>query len=370
MKIGIITIIDNNNYGNRLQNYALSTYLKNHFNIDNITLKNNYLKNNRNNYYKNKNKCEFIKIKRNLKKFLLPIIDWKYLSSYARESNFKKFNKKINLSNKEINILSNLNNYDYVIVGSDQVWNPDHNRLSELDLLSNVEPQKRISYAASFGIDSLDKNNSIKVKKEISKFKAISVREDKGKEIIQNITNRQDVEVLIDPTMLLSSNEWEKVLAKPNNFKVKKYILNYFLGELSEERKKEINRIAKENNCEIINILDKNDIYYTYGPSEFLYLEKNAFLICTDSFHSCVFAIIFNKPFIIFDREQEGVKSMNSRLDTLIDKFELKNRKYNGKMITNNNLNHDYTEAYKILEKEREKSKKFLEKALDIEDYK
>ena len=71
----------------------------------------------------------------------------------------------------------------------------------------------------------------------------------------------------------------------PKQLKNDKYILNYFLGELSEQRKNEIERIAKENDCEIINILDKNGPYYETGPSEFLYLEQNAFLICTDSFH-------------------------------------------------------------------------------------
>ena len=59
---------------------------------------------------------------------------------------------------------------------------------------------------------------------------------------------------------------------------------------------------------------------------------------------------------------------MSSRIDTLLSKFKLKNRRYNGKNITKENLEHDYSEAYKILEKEREKSKKFLEKALDIKD--
>ena len=76
-----------------------------------------------------------------------------------------------------------------------------------------------------------------------------------------------------------------------------------------------------------------------------------------------------SKPFIIFDREDSHA-NMNSRLETFISKFNLKNRKYNGEKITEENLNHDYSEAYKILEVEREKSKKFLEKALDIEDNK
>ena len=140
--------------------------------------------------------------------------------------------------------------------------------------------------------------------------------------------------------------------------------MNYFLGELSETRKKEIDRIAIENNCEIINILDKNSPFYQTGPSEFLYLEKNAFLICTDSFHSSVFAVLYNRPFIVFDRE-DSLVSMNSRIETLINKFNLKNRKFTGK-ITEENLQHDYTEAYEILEIERQKSNEFLKKALDI----
>ena len=105
-----------------------------------------------------------------------------------------------------------------------------------------------------------------------------------------------------------------------------KYILNYFLGNLSPKRRKEIERVAKENNCEIINILDKNDPLYVSGPSEFLYLEKNAFLICTDSFHSSVFAILYNRPFVVFDREEKGIENMGSRIDTLINKFKMNNR--------------------------------------------
>lgn len=160
--------------------------------------------------------------------------------------------------------------------------------------------------------------------------------------------------------MLLTASEWDKVSKKPEMLKTDKYILNYFLGDLSKERMNEIRRVAKENNCEVINILDKDSVFYECGPSEFLYLEKHAFLICTDSFHSSVFAILYNRPFIVFDREQENVINMNSRLDTLISKLRLENRKYNGTYITYENMNHDYTESYKLLEIEREKSKEFL----------
>lgn len=100
------------------------------------------------------------------------------------------------------------------------------------------------------------------------------------------------------------------------------------------------------------------------GPSEFLYLERNAFLICTDSFHSSVFGVIFDKPFIIFDRKDYHV-SMNSRMDTLIDKLKLEHRRYLGQ-ITKDNIQHNYSNAYRILNEEKEKAYEFLKKALDI----
>ena len=100
---------------------------------------------------------------------------------------------------------------------------------------------------------------------------------------------------------------------------------------------------------------------------EFLYLEKNAFLICTDSFHSSVFAILFNRPFIVFDREGNGLE-MNSRIYTLLDKFKLQNRMYDGK-IERNNLQVDYLESYDILEEERKKSSNFIKKAIDFDEW-
>lgn len=342
MKIGIITIDDDNNYGNRLQNYALEQHLRKHnFDISTIRIK---------------------KKKIDIKRIIKIIINYKNQWAFEkRQNNFKKFNKNINI--EYVNSLkdSNVQAKDYIIVGSDQVWNPKFERLTSKELLIGIDPQKRISYAASFGINNLPKEYHNKTKNELKKFKAISVREDRGKEIVEELTHRKDIEVLIDPTMLLSAEEWQKVSTKPKQLNTDKYILNYFLGDLSNERKKEIERIAKENNCEIINILDKTSKFYTTGPSEFLYLEQNAFLICTDSFHSSVFAIIFNRPFLVFDREDKNIDKMNSRIDTLIKKLKLNHRIYKGK-ITKENLNHNYQEAYQILQKEKQKSIDFINK--------
>lgn len=358
-KIGIITINDNLNYGNRLQNYAMQEFFKK-ANISTETIENRKL---------NHKKVFILRLKRHLgylyKKILSKrLIDKRYVS-------FLEFNKNIRFSkymlDKECEDGIIKWKYTYFVVGSDQVWNPNINRLSKIDLLCFADNNQKIAFSASFGISKLPEEHKEKTRDALKKFKAISVREDAGKEIINNLGINKDVEVLVDPTMLLSAEEWDKVSNKPKNIKDgEKYILNYFLGKLPNEWDKEIKRIAKENDCKIINILDANDPYFVSGPSEFLYLEKNAFLVCTDSFHSSVFSIIYGTPFIIFNRIDNHI-SMNSRLDTLLSKFGLENRKFNGS-IPDDLLKCDYSNAKKILEKEKQKSKKFLCKALDINE--
>lgn len=344
-KIGIVTINGNYNFGNRLQNYALQETLKKKgFNVETV-------------WYLSKKENIKLIIKSVLSKF----------NMYKRYSNFSKFSKKY-INVKYVKNYNISKEYDYFVTGSDQVWNYTFPHFDENMFLSFSKKEQNISYAASFGVSSIDENKKQDIITGINNINYISVREDAGKEIIESLTNITDACVLVDPTMLLSKEDWDKISVKPDILKDEKYILNYFLGDLSKNRKNEIERIAKINNCKIINILKEDDPFYSYGPSEFLYLEKHAFLICTDSFHSCVFALIYNRPFLIFDREQNEIVNMNSRLDTLIKKFKLKNRRFEGE-ITKENLEHDYTEAHEILEKEKIKSDLFLTKALNIKTH-
>lgn len=352
MKVGIVTIIDNGNFGNRLQNYALCEILKK-LGVEVETISN---------FAGEKSQNQF----KNMYLRFRCIIHGNELKYKNRH--FKEFNRNIRFTKR---IITNYNNidlkYDYFISGSDQVWNPYIWRLGDIDLLTFANQNKRVSYAASIAVSELDKQYEERIKKHITDYKAISVRENNGRQIIQKLTGRNDVEVLIDPTMLLSADDWNKVSNKPKNIKDgEKYILNYFLGKLPEEWDKEIKRIAKDNNCKIINILDEKDPYFISGPSEFLYLEKNAFLVCTDSFHSSVFSIIYDTPFVVFNRKDKYV-SMNSRLDTLLSKFKLEDRKFSGN-IPDELLKCDYSNAKKILENEREKSRKFICNALDIKE--
>lgn len=348
-KIAIITINDNDNYGNRLQNYAVQKVMEtNGHDVETIYNLEAYKVGN----YKAK-----------IKDFIKKCLDTK---RFKRFMNFRKFNQNITFSKTRINVFdipNNLNQkYDYFLVGSDQVWNPKFGRLNNIDLLTFAEPHKRVAFAASFGISELPEEYHKAAKEELTKFKSISVREDVGKEIIKNVVGREDAEVLVDPTMMLEKEEWDKIIKKPISFPNKKYIFTYFLGEMSEETKDAILKYAKKNDCEMVNILDENDKYYECGPSEFVYLEKHAHLVCTDSFHACVFAILYNVPFMVFNRINTEL-NMNSRIDTLLSKFKLEDRKINGKLGVSE-IKCDYKEVNEILKSERQKAQKFVKETI------
>lgn len=353
MKIGIITKVDNNNYGNRLQNYACEQFIKQY--ADDVkTIRNVGQLNNRKD-------GRFVNL---LKRIKYRYVSVKEFIKNKRYRKFWRFNKNINLTNKVYDDFHypKENDYDYIFIGSDQVWNPNFD-VPNLYFAPFCKKEKRNSFSASFGVDNIKEDYREWYKKRICELNHISVRENQGKDIIKEITGRDDVEVLVDPTMLLTKEEWSKLAIKPKQLKTNKYILTYFLGEMSEKRKAEIDRIAKENNCEIIDIISKKSKFYNNGPSEFLYLEKNAFLICTDSFHSSVFAILFNRPFIVFDREDSNAK-MNSRLDTLLKKFELEDRWFNNE-IKAEQLKVNYDKSVEILEKERKKAIDFINEAIN-----
>ena len=334
--IGIITLNGYKNFGNRLQNLALSKIYENkNCNVKTI-------------WDFNFKEC----LKNTIKNFL--ILNKKY-------SRFRKF---YSFSNKYIKKSYNLKKFEMIILGSDQVWNPIDS-INRKSLLGIGISQKKISYAASFGIDTIPKKYYSLYKKGLSSLDLVSVREKKGIKIYSEITKKNDAKILLDPTLMLNKEEWKKYEIKPKKMDNEKYILVYFLGNLSEEISEKIKNLAALKNYKIINILDKKSDYYNIGPGEFLYLENNAELICTDSFHSCVFALIFNKPFVVFDRiDNSG--DMSSRIDTFLETFNLKNRKYFNNSKLSSYLKFDYNQSYKILEKEKNKSYDYISKSLDL----
>jgi len=360
-KIAILTLSGNYNYGNRLQNYAMQeVYKKFGFQVDTIW---NAI---------DLNNGPILSVKKKFKNFIKILIGKTNYDKYTiqRIKNFSEFtNKYISAStyiikNDNNNELNNM--YDFFSVGSDQVWNCTFRNIISSDFLMFSDKHKTIAYVPSFGVSNIPKEQEYKYVDGLNHIKHLSVREEAGAKIIKNLTGKT-AQVVLDPTMLLSKDDWIKIENKPKNLSEKKYILTYFLDDINENKKKSIDELAKKNNLELINlanIYNYSDLkYYTYGPNEFLYLFNHAELILTDSFHACVFSIIFEKSFYVFDREG-NMESMNSRLDTLLGTLKLTERKVEKIANIKNIFECNYDEAYEILKKEQEESFKFIKKAL------
>lgn len=352
--IGIVTLYDPKpNYGNRLQNLAVQTVLEKR-GFDTVTYS----------FEKNDYGLKW-KIK-----YILQILSGYRLSknnTYWKEMppkvfSFNKFNKEY-IRTERIDDIDDINKRDFYVVGSDQTWNAawyENNEFKKIMyLLTFAEPKKRVCFAPSFGVDSLPEKLKPWFQKELAKFPDLSVREEAGAKIIKELTGR-NATVMVDPTMLLTSDEWKKFEKKPRKAK-EGYILTYFLSPKCNEAKEQLDVIKEDR--EVYELLNsEDDVTRASDPCEFLWLFDHADLVLTDSFHACIFSFLFNKPFFVYDRNwNDG--NMNSRLETLLKKFYLE-RKYANSGIENDLWEHDYTEGYQQLKLERQKANDFLNKAL------
>lgn len=339
MKVEIITI-QCTNYGNRLQNYALQESLKN-IGVQ-VT----------------SNKTINATVKRKIKN-LLKVIRNKNSSDYFLHFDIK--NIKFKYSKKCIDSDA----VDYYIAGSDQIWNPNFLFNSDREFLTFASSEKKIAYAASIGVSELSEEQEKRFKNNLSDFHAISVREKDAADLIFSITGKRP-EVVLDPTMLLTKKEWEKI-SRQSKLKVEKpFIVKYFLGIRNKEVEERIESYAKENGCDIIDITADN-CPYEIGPAEFVYLLQNSKMNFVDSYHGTVFSILFNKPFYTFARPNEkGYGNMNSRFDTIFSLFPIVDRYVVNIENTLFSSDIDYRDTNSTLEIERKKAFDFLKEAMGI----
>lgn len=361
MKVGIVTIVDYANFGNRLQNYAVYYYLKDKFGCKAETLVSYNEKPFFNGQYVNwlkehvvMNLCHFSQKAEN-----------HYGANFTRAFNFQQWSKLIPTKKYfNCNILpQKLNDrYDFFVVGSDQVWNY-HFASKNFDnyFLKFAEQKKKISLSGSFGVNDIPYEwRSIYID-GLSSFSHISVREEAGQAIIKDLIGK-DVPVLLDPVMMLSKEEWLKVAKKPRVDTSKPYILKYYLGNKMGD---EIDAWAKSNGYEVYELLDdKIPELYSAGPGEFISLIRNASLVCSDSFHCIAFSILFSKPFIVFSRQGKG-NNMVSRLNTLVNTFGFSDR-WNYNLNEKEYFTCDFSSVPSVLEMERDRTYSFLKNALEL----
>jgi len=369
-RIGIITLNGYINYGNRLQNYALQEVLKSlNFSVDTIRVKNENSKSTK----INANTILNFK-KKMVLRFKNYFINKKYKKNKnKRIENFKNFSNIYISETKyyfgdKIGFNEELQKYDYFITGSDQVWNPNYNFSSSIFFLTFTEKHKRIAYAPSFGVSEIKPEYVKNYKEWISGIHKLSVREDDGAKIIRELTGR-NAPVLVDPTLLLTKDKWLSIAKEASNKPKGKYLLTYFLGGIPNKYKNQIKNIVKENKLEVINLGDiREKETYRTGPSEFIDYINDCCIFCTDSFHGAVFSILLEKPFIVFKRI--GSASMYSRIDTLLNKFELNDRKFENMSWGEDVFDIDFLHIPPILTAERKKSMDYLKDALNIKEEK
>lgn len=384
-KVGIVSCYFKHNYGSMLQSYATQQFLDS-LGLENETInieqnidfgkgKKKYYISQIFNYKFIKSKLGMIKLKFDKK------INKKLGENIAiRDKKYEEFKKNYKLTKPYLTyseLTEQSKKYSSVLVGSDQLWLPVNVVANYYTLNWVPENINKISYSTSFGVSNIPKKYKEIYKEFLSRINFLSVRESKGCELVKELAGKE-AKLVCDPTLLLSKEDWMKVQYKDRIIN-DKYILCYFLGNNIEHRKF-VERLKKKTGLKIVSLnhadeyVKYSDIFadetpYDIGPLEWINLVQYAEFVCTDSFHGTIFSLIFNKNFFTFRRYSSSSKmSTNSRIESLLDIVELKNRLLIGNEEIENNIltNINYSVVNEKITEFREESKKFLIDALNI----
>lgn len=226
-------------------------------------------------------------------------------------------------------------NYDVLIVGSDQVWNPAW--WNNILLLRGVDGSttKKVSYAASMGCSSLNPTDAAELKAALKDFSAISMREPSGIRLVEEVTGgASKAAVTLDPTLLLSRGEWLEAIPKQKSHRVpdKPFALLYLVDKFHRYTDASIRFcvsaglqcVVVSYSMEMVSEIDGATYLYDCTPQEWIHLINEASLVITDSFHGIAFAANFNKPFWCF-RKTETLNGSNidDRQEALLSRFGL-----------------------------------------------
>ena len=385
-KIGIVTMVGYDNYGNLLQNYAVKKLLEN-MGYQAVTL-NNQVKTDESAHF-NKisiwNKCKpkyvrkFLKVKANQLLGCKNVSDYTFLSIIRHLKNRKVFQKckderlekfkafrKMYIPYESLPIYDEkFSEKDYVafICGSDVVWHPTYHYNKENDFLCFAPKYKRIALAPSFGVSEIPTERKEAYKVWLDGIEYLSVREDAGATIIKDLVKRK-AEVLPDPTLTIDVKHWRSISRMPDTPPKGSYILCYFLGDETSEYSSWIRECASLGEKEIVSVCDANFLqYYASDPGEFLWLIDHASAVFTDSFHGIVFSMLFHAPFVAFRRVEERL-SIFSRIESLLHCMNMENREF-GRVTVEQFDKMDFDCIDEKIADMREKEKSFLKNALD-----
>lgn len=315
MRIGIYTIHAVNNYGAMLQAYATQKFLqKNEFDAEIVNVfPHRSLQNIKYRFGWSSPKM----VVKSVLAFISPKIR-------KKSNRFMDFHQSMNLSKRYFSseeVFQNPPSYDIHLVGSDQVWNIERGfpQKSVYFLEFLKESQKRIAYAPSMGTSSISESLIPRLEKVLAPFSFIGVRERKTAELLAEITGKEVVNV-VDPTFLLSAEEWMEETGKDPIVKGE-YILYYGFSKREESREiiatlKELLRMPVVAITGNITLPYRVDTFcQDAGPREFINIFRNASYVITSSFHGTAFSLIFRRNFFVI-RDNPRVERMESLLES------------------------------------------------------
>lgn len=372
MKVGILTLPLHVNYGGILQAYALTAVLK-EMGHEAVVI----------------NKPQYRYISPYLKYF---IYAWRLFQKFIlrkpnifvfKENYFNKLQQSYehtrvhtsrfindNVPTKTIKRFAELerNDFDAIVVGSDQIWRP---MFIDDPLCAKVEDAflgfarmwkiKRVAYAASFGVEKWEytPEQTLSIQPLAKLFDAISVRESSGVKLCQDHLGVMAQHVL-DPTLLLTAADYDRFAVK-GEFPQGKLL--YYILDVNEKKQALVNRIVSLLPYEICNAQATNDTNVQPPVENWLKAFRESEFVVTDSFHACVFSILYHKPFVVLGNEHRG----NDRICSLLQMFHLEHRIVQGEQTDIEKIVSepiDYTEVDCILDEKRDEAMAFLKRSI------
>lgn len=314
-RVGIITLSSQFNYGNRLQNYAIIQLLERlGFKSDSLAVGERF------NLMRTLHLAYYGLM--GMKREPLP----EELMSQERIEAFNRFNMRVPIrqiprANKQLS-----SEYALFSVGSDQVWNPGYMAYNEdYYFLTFARPSQRIALAPSIGLDTLTPKQARRIARGVAGFPSLSVREQRGAELIKECSGRTAT-VVCDPALTLSAAEWRAV-ADDRLTPGEPYVFTYLLGGVGPEAADVLETVTAHGRIPVIPLSDREKPEEPpAGPAEFISLIDSAAHVVTDSFHAAVFSSILQTPLTIVHRQ--GGASMFSRLETLSHMLGIEEKVY------------------------------------------
>lgn len=262
---------------------------------------------------------------------------------------------------------------DLFITGSDQIWNPYCGGFNPMMFVEFGGDKKRIAYSSSISLPELPASVEQRMKADLEKFQHIAVREQRSVELLSRLLHRDDIKLVVDPTYLLTAEEWEEFGNRAEiEFPVPdKYIFCYFVGakraDVYEQMVQDVKSFTGIKDVITLECYNRDlnygngRLYKDAGPYEWVYLLRHASYVCMDSFHATVFALKFQKEFVhAMKNDDKETGSQNTRMYDILSRYGILYKNYNDGGGTGWQQQIDYHRLTPLIEKEIKDSMDYL----------